>query len=214
MSCPSVEELELYATGRLRAEARAGLEGHVAACAACPGRMAEVRRGLELAGRLAGPAGSSDMSTEDQFTSKAIAAAASSVQPAQAWDIPDYAPIRVCGRGAYGVVWVARDRVGAYRALKIIDLAKLEAQNVPCRELKALETYCRRVQRHRNLIDVFHVGQQGHSLYYTMELADDYRTRKPVRGDFLERYEPLTLQAVMARGASARTAPSSSSFGS
>ena len=36
------------------------------------------------------------------------------------WIIPDYEPVLLCGEGTYGSVWAVRDRVGVYRALKII----------------------------------------------------------------------------------------------
>jgi serine/threonine-protein kinase len=71
---------------------------------------------------------------------------------------------------------------------------------VVCRESTALEAYCRLVQRHPNLIQVFHVGVRGDLLYYTMELADDDVTRTQVRDPFPDSYRPLTLHRVLARG--------------
>ena len=80
------------------------------------------------------------------------------------WIIPDYERVRLCGEGSYGSVWAVRDRVGVYRALKIIDLDRMTRAQVGCRERTALETYCRRIARHPNLITVFHVGMAGNLL--------------------------------------------------
>lgn len=120
--------------------------------------------------------------------------------PGQAWDIPDYQRERLCGEGAFGTVWAVCNRVGVYRALKVIDLGRLRSANARCRETTALEAYCRHVEAHPNLIDVFHVGVRGNLLYYTMELADDYTTRKPVRARLPETYRPMTLRRVIGAG--------------
>ncbi len=116
------------------------------------------------------------------------------------WVVPDYERIQMCGEGAYGSVWAVRDRVGVYRALKILDMSRMRRAKVGCRESTALETYCRKVGRHPYLIDVYHVGVVGDQLYYTMELADDAGTSAPVRGgEFPVNYRPLTLHAVLRR---------------
>ena len=47
------------------------------------------------------------------------------------------------GTGAFGTVWAVRDRVGVFRALKVIDLRRLTEADLTCRELAALEIYCR-----------------------------------------------------------------------
>jgi len=115
------------------------------------------------------------------------------------WLIPDYERVQLCGEGAYGSVWAVRDRVGVHRALKIIDMGRLDATRTGCRESAALETYCRQVGRHPYLIEIFHVGMVGNSLYYTMELADNDLNKAPVSDAFPARYEPLTLATVMHR---------------
>jgi hypothetical protein len=115
------------------------------------------------------------------------------------WFVPDYEPIMRCGRGAYGSVFAVRDRIGMYRALKIIDVGSGAGTSVGTRERASLETYCRQAGRHPYLIDIFHVGLVGDHLYYTMELADNDRTKAPVRGEFPGDYRPLTLRIVMQR---------------
>ena len=132
----------------------------------------------------------------DSSQGKSLASADSS---ATGWLIPDYERIQLCGEGAYGSVWAVRDRVGVYRALKIIDLRRTGGSDVNCRESIALETYCRKVRRHPYLIQVYHVGMVGNQLYYTMELADNDATKESVTGQFPDSYRPLTLATVMAR---------------
>lgn len=115
------------------------------------------------------------------------------------WLVPDYERVRLCGEGSYGSVWAVRDRVGVYRALKVIDLARMSKAKVGCRESTALETYCRSLARHPSLITVFHVGVVGSTLYYTMELADDETTRRPAFAELPDNYRPFTLACVVAR---------------
>ena len=61
------------------------------------------------------------------------------------WAIPDYERVALCNEGSYGSVWAVRDRVGAFRALKVIDLERLQRRGIECRERAALEAYCRKV---------------------------------------------------------------------
>jgi len=116
------------------------------------------------------------------------------------WTVPDYERIQLCGEGAYGAVWAVRDRVGVYRALKILDMNRMREAKVSCRESTALETYCRKVGRHPYLIDVYHVGVVGEQIYYTMELADEAATKAPVSGGKVPAsYRPLTLYSIIRR---------------
>ncbi len=116
------------------------------------------------------------------------------------WSIPDYERVLPCGEGSYGSVWVVRDRVGVYRALKMIDIARMRRAGIRCRERTALEVYCRKVSQHPYLITVFHVGVVDPYLYYTMELADDRTTLRPVHDNLPENYRPLTLETLIRIG--------------
>ena len=113
------------------------------------------------------------------------------------WIIPDYERVRLCGEGTYGSVWAVRDRVGVYRALKMIDTERLRQAGLSCRESTALEAYCRKVSRHPYLITVYHVGVAGPYLYYTMELADDQTTRASVHDVLPDNYRPLALDKII-----------------
>ncbi len=110
--------------------------------------------------------------------------------------ISDYEFIRPCGEGAFGQVWIVKDRAGAFRAMKIIRLGS----NPQHRELQALEHFCRNVPSHPNLLSIFHIGQVGELLYYTMELADDLGSRLPVRQTLPDAYQPMTLRDLLEQG--------------
>jgi hypothetical protein len=118
---------------------------------------------------------------------------------ATAWRIPDYERVQLCGEGSYGAVWAVRDRVGVYRALKILNIERMGPGHTGGRERRALESYLRLVGRHPYLIEVFHVGMAEQQLYYTMDLADNDATKSPVVGEFPAQYRPLTLASVIGR---------------
>jgi serine/threonine protein kinase len=196
-ACPPREQLQALEAGELSDAAADTLLAHVRGCAPCAETLERLRR-EDLDARVVRTAVGQD-STVSLGSARAGMGAAD--RPAdEVWNIPDYTRVQLCGEGAFGTVWAVRDRVGVYRALKTIDLSRLRASNVKCRESAALETYCRLVQWHPNLIEVFHVGMQGDLLYYTMELADDDASRTPVRSTLPKNYRPLTLQQVMERG--------------
>lgn len=112
----------------------------------------------------------------------------------------DYELIRTCGQGAFGVVWIVRDRAGAFRAMKVVEFGLLTGDVIPKREIQALEHYCRNVPDHPNLAQIYHIGRNERWLYYTMELADDLHTGRTVRKNLPADYEPMTLLDVLRRG--------------
>ena len=81
--------------------------------------------------------------------------------------IPDYEILKKCGHGAYGDVWIARNRAGSLVALKTV-----EKSGQIHRELAGLRSYSR-VADSPHLIRIFHIGEADDTLYYTMELADN-----------------------------------------
>jgi serine/threonine protein kinase len=113
---------------------------------------------------------------------------------------PDYALLRPCGRGAFGEVWIVRDRVGTYRAMKVLDAGRMAERGIQHREIQALQHYCQNVSDHSNLVRVFHVGELHGFVYYTMELADDLTTRAVVRQTVSETYKPMTLSGILRTG--------------
>ena len=203
--CPTLERLKCLEAGELSDHEADVVLAHLPTCPRCAGTLERLRR-EDLDARVVRAALQDSTICPDGATSPD---ACGEDHAEHGWDIPDYERVRLCGEGAYGTVWAVRDRVGVHRALKIIDLERLRSLNTQCRESAALEVYCRHVQRHPNLIEIFHVGMQRHRLYYTMELADDDASRKPVRDTFPKNYRALTLERVIEHGPDLPTAMSS-----
>ncbi|MFZ2655551.1 MAG: protein kinase [Victivallales bacterium] len=101
--------------------------------------------------------------------------------------IPDFEIISCCGSGAYGDVWVADDRDGIRRAVKVLNKERLTNLGVLGREEKALRLFRNRVPEHPNLIRIFHSGETDSLIYYVMELADNSNPAGPdYQADTLE----------------------------
>ena len=86
----------------------------------------------------------------------------------------------LCGKGAFGVVYLAEDPAGRKVILKIIESALYSE-----RELEGLRNYMLISGEHPGLLRIFHIGKEGDGIYYTMEAADNCR-----QGDG---YLPATL---------------------
>lgn len=99
-------------------------------------------------------------------------------------------PLRLCGEGAFGSVWLAEDAVGRKIAVKVIDKARLG--NFWRREFNGIQNYCRKVGTHPNLVTIFHVSNMETSFCYTMEAADNFSADPDL-------YSPDTLEARLGR---------------
>jgi serine/threonine protein kinase len=111
----------------------------------------------------------------------------------QAPNIPDFTIEGYCGSGAYGNVWVGRDRDGIRRAIKVLDLQRLKALGVLEREERAIRLVRRSDLHHPGLIEIHHAGETAECIYYVMDLADD------LSGGTGE-YQPDTLDQRLKRG--------------
>lgn len=87
-------------------------------------------------------------------------------------EIPNFNISTYCGSGAYGDVWLGKDRDGIERAVKVLDIKRLKSMGVLQREEKAVKLFRTQTQRHPNLIEIFYAGSTDHHIYYIMELAD------------------------------------------
>jgi serine/threonine protein kinase len=89
--------------------------------------------------------------------------------------IPDHALLRPIGRGAYGEVWLARNVMGALRAVKIIWRRHFDSERPFEREFAGIQRFEPVSRTSGGLVHVLHVGRndaEGY-FYYVMELADD-----------------------------------------
>ena len=100
--------------------------------------------------------------------------------------IGDYTLIAHCGKGAYGMVFLAENSVTHQKvALKIIHTF---SQNFE-RELKGLQQY-QQICRGTNLLQIYHVGKGEDFFYYTMDAADSIGEKE---------YIPKTLASILQK---------------
>lgn len=89
-------------------------------------------------------------------------------------NIPDHTLRRVIGKGAYGEVWLARNVMGAPRAVKIIWRRQFDSDRPYEREFAGIQRYEPVSRTADGLVHVLHVGRNNAEgyFYYVMELAD------------------------------------------
>src|SRR4051794_27116084 len=106
--------------------------------------------------------------------------------------VPDHTLLRQIGKGSYGEVWLARNIMGAYRAVKIVFRRSFKDQKPFERELSGIRKYEPVSRTHDGFIDILHIGQNEEQgcFYYVMEAADDIRSGQSIDP---ETYEPRTL---------------------
>ncbi len=93
-----------------------------------------------------------------------------------------------CGKGSFGVTFLARNPLGKKIIIKIVS-----AVNRSERELEGLRNYMNVAGKHPNLLQIFHIGEIEDGFFYTMEAADNCST------DPAE-YHPATLGNLIRNG--------------
>lgn len=113
-------------------------------------------------------------------------------------NVPDHKLIRRIGVGGYGEVWLARNTIGLYRAIKYVFKDRYSSAEPYEREFRGIENYMPISLNHPLLVDVLHVGKneaRGY-FFYIMEAADDETTGQ----DFApETYHPRNLHSELRR---------------
>jgi serine/threonine protein kinase len=112
--------------------------------------------------------------------------------------IPDHELIRCVGKGSYGEVWLARNVMGTYRAVKIVHRKSFEESRPFEREFEGIQKFEPVSRTHPGLVAVLHVGRNIRAgyFYYVMEVGDDVATGQTIHPD---RYVPMTLRSEMER---------------
>ena len=91
-------------------------------------------------------------------------------------DVPDYELLNPpFGQGAYGKVWLARNAIGQWQALKVIYLANFNHNADPYeREFNGIKRYKPVSDKHPGLLSIDFVSKmkQAGYFYYVMELGD------------------------------------------
>jgi WD40 repeat protein len=110
-------------------------------------------------------------------------------------DIPDHQMLRLIGSGSYGQVWLARNVMGYFRAVKVIHRARFVDDRPYEREFEGI---CRfePVSHFPSQVNISHVGRNDRDgyFYYVMELADDQDSGQQVDP---ANYEPRTLRSEL-----------------
>jgi CHASE2 domain-containing sensor protein len=120
-------------------------------------------------------------------------------QPGQAPAVPDHQLLRRIGRGAYGEVWIGRDIIGSFHAIKLVFRDAFKEAEPFDREFKGLSRFTPISRNHPGLVHVLQVGRNDTAgyLYYVMELADDVTPQTPLQP---ETYAPRTLSSLLRDG--------------
>ena len=124
-------------------------------------------------------------SVELQATSSSPRAPVHPLTPPQ---IPDHDLLYAIGKGSYGEVWLARNVVGTYRAVKVVYRKTFEHDRPYEREFGGMQKFEPISRTHAGLVNVLQIGRndQAGYFYYIMELADD------ASADRSEREHPLS----------------------
>lgn len=106
--------------------------------------------------------------------------------------VSDHELIRLIGKGSAGEVWLARNVLGSYRAVKIVRASSFKHRRPFDREFNGIRQFEPVSRLHDGLVDILQVGLggEGDYFYYVMELADDVRTGQLVDP---HEYQPRTL---------------------
>ena len=113
--------------------------------------------------------------------------------------IPDHKLLRCIGRGSYGQVWIARNSLGVYRAVKIIFRSDFQDDGPYLRELSGIRQFEPISRSHEGFVDVLQVGinEAEKYFYYVMELGDDLTTGQDIQP---ETYAAKSLRDVLLPG--------------
>ncbi|PWU11117.1 MAG: hypothetical protein C5B50_24020 [Verrucomicrobia bacterium] len=106
--------------------------------------------------------------------------------------IPEHQLLRVIGEGGGGQVWLARNSVGTYRAVKIVEKKAFQQSGAFPREFAGVLRFEPVSRQHDGLMDILQVGvnEVAGFFYCVMELADDVESGQVIAP---ERYRPRTL---------------------
>lgn len=88
--------------------------------------------------------------------------------------VADHELVRCIGAGSYGEVWLARNIIGQWRAVKVIVRSDFSSERPYEREFRGILQFEPISRSHAGMVHVLHVGRDeaGESFHYVMELAD------------------------------------------
>src|SRR5437899_3352304 len=80
--------------------------------------------------------------------------------------IPDHQLLRRIGEGSYGEVWLARNVIGTYRAVKVVYRRTFENPQPYEREFKGIQRFEPISRSHDSQVDILHVGRNDDAGYF------------------------------------------------
>jgi serine/threonine protein kinase len=94
--------------------------------------------------------------------------------------VPDHELVRRIGQGAYGEVWLARNALGTWRAVKVVYRDHFKDARPYEREFAGIRRFEPISRSNEGFVDILQVGRDdaGGWFYYVMELADAVRSQK------------------------------------
>lgn len=111
-------------------------------------------------------------------------------------EIPDHTLIRCIGEGAYGQVWIARNAVGLYHAVKVVYRSRFGVEEPFERALRGIQKFMPISRSHDGFVHILHVGKNDAAgfFFYIMEAGDDQRSGQQINPDT---YAPKTLASEL-----------------
>ena len=100
--------------------------------------------------------------------------------------------LRLIGEGSYGEVWLARNVIGTYRAVKVVYRRNFDDDRPYEREFAGIKNFEPVSRSHEGLVDILQVGRDDAAgyFYYVMEAADDVESGQEIHPNG---YIPKTL---------------------
>ena len=108
--------------------------------------------------------------------------------------VPDYELLRCIGHGSYGDVWLARNVLGQFRAVKMIYRSRFSDPRPFEREFEGIQRFEPISRSHPSQLHILHVGKNDAEgcFYYVMELADTADGEKEKGGKGAGENRPLS----------------------
>lgn len=97
-------------------------------------------------------------------------------------EIPDHEMIRCIGEGAYGQVWLARNAIGLFHAVKVVYRSRFGVAEPYDRALRGIQKFMPVSRSHEGFVHLLHVGRNERAGYffYIMEAGDDQKTGQQI----------------------------------
>ena len=113
-------------------------------------------------------------------------------------DIPDHTLIRCIGEGSYGQVWVARNAIGLYHAVKVVYQNRFGTEQPYERALRGIQKFMPVSRSHDGFVHILHVGRNEPAGYffYIMEAGDDQDSGQQIDP---ATYTPKSLASELRR---------------